>query len=172
MNQEKNHTKRQNFNIAPEQEAQLNWLKDAIGASNNKETILRAIEILVTLKRHLQPGNQLFIHTPKEQIRLLIPELESTYSHQWQYLVERTHPWRRQLYLKGRKLLASTVWQDMKINHMSPSQAAENWNLPVAAIDEVVSYCETHRELLQLEAEEESYRLQQQGVNLEPKIVT
>jgi hypothetical protein len=86
----------------------------------------------------------------------------------WQYLVTRTHPWRRQLYIKGRKLLASTVWQDMIANKMSPEQAAENWDLPLPAIYEVVHYCESHQELLKLEADEERCRLEARGVSLEP----
>lgn len=86
----------------------------------------------------------------------------------WQYLVSRPHPWRRQLYLKGRKLLASTVWQDMLANEMSPQQAAENWDLPFSVICEVILYCESHQELLKLEAEEERYRLEAKGVSLEP----
>ncbi len=43
-NAETVETKRQNFNITPEQEAKLNWLRDAIGAPNTKETILRSID--------------------------------------------------------------------------------------------------------------------------------
>jgi hypothetical protein len=166
-NQETVETKRQNFNITPEQEAQLNWLRDAIGAPNIKETILRSIEVMLTLKRQMRPGTQLFLHTPLGQIRLLIPELEPVRTDEWEYLVARPHPWRRQLYIKGRKLLASSVWRDMITNQMSPEEAADNWNLPIAAIYEAVSYCETHQELLKLEAEEERYRLQEQGVNLE-----
>jgi hypothetical protein len=168
-NAEMVETKRQNFNITSEQEAKLHWLREAIGAPNTKETILRAIELMVTLKRHLRPGSQLFLHTPQGQVRLLIPELESPQTRDWQYLVERPHPWRRQLYIKGRKLLASTVWQDMIANKMTPEEAAENWSLPLCAIHEAVRYCESHTELLKLEAEEERYRLEEQGVSLEPK---
>ncbi len=91
-----------------------------------------------------------------------IPETEN-----WQYLVTRPHPWRKQLYIKGHKLLASTVWQDMITNHMSPEEAAENWDLPLSAIYEVIRYCESHQELLKLEADEERYRLQAKGVSLE-----
>ncbi|OUC14974.1 MAG: hypothetical protein B0A82_09310 [Alkalinema sp. CACIAM 70d] len=87
----------------------------------------------------------------------------------WQYLVPRHHPWRTQLYIKGRKLLASTVWQDMAANQMSPEQAAENWDLPLSAIHEVIRYCESHQELLKLEADEERYRLEVKGVALESK---
>ena len=168
-NPETVETKRQNFNITPEQEAKLNWLRDAIAAPNTKETILRSIDLMVTLKRQMRPGTQLFLHTREGQVRLLIPELESPPTGDWQYLVERPHPWRRQLYIKGRKLLASTVWQDMIANQMSIEEAADNWSLPLAAIEEAIHYCESHQELLKLEAEEERYRLEQQGVSLELK---
>ena len=77
----------------------------------------------------------------------------------WQYLAKRNHPWRQQLYVKGQKLLASTVWQDMITNGMSVKEAADNWDLPLDAIDEVVRYCESYRDLLKLEAEKEAYKL-------------
>ena len=77
----------------------------------------------------------------------------------WQYLAKRNHPWRKQLYVKGQKLLASTIWQDMIANEMSVEEAADNWNLPLDAIDEVVRYCESYRDLLKLEAEKEAYKL-------------
>lgn len=86
---------------------------------------------------------------------------------EWQYLVARPHSWRRQLYIKGRKLLASTVWQDTMANEMSPEQAADNWELPLCVIYEVIRYCENHRELLKMEADEERYRLEQKGFSIE-----
>ena len=88
----------------------------------------------------------------------------------WQYLAKRNHPWRKQLYVKGQKLLASTIWQDMIANEMSVEEAADNWNLPLDAIDEVVRYCESHQDLLKLEADEEHYRLVSKGVSFEPKV--
>ena len=90
------------------------------------------------------------------------PEIEN-----WQYLTARPHAWRKQLYIKGRKLLASTVWQDMTANGMSPEQAAENWDLPLSAIYETINYCQSHQELIKLEADEERYRLEAKGVQLE-----
>jgi uncharacterized protein (DUF433 family) len=77
----------------------------------------------------------------------------------WNYLVARAHPWRKQLYVKGTKLLASLVWQDALANQMSQEQVAENWDLSLAAIDEIWRYCEANRSLIELEAKEESYRL-------------
>ena len=75
----------------------------------------------------------------------------------WQYLAKRNHPWRKQLYVKGQKLLASTVWQDMITNGMSVEAAADNWDLPLDAIDEIIRYCESNQDLLKLEADEEHY---------------
>jgi uncharacterized protein (DUF433 family) len=103
-------------------------------------------------------------------VSAIIQSLQSnSQTEDWQYLVARPHTWRKQLYVKGRKLLASIVWQDMVANQMSPDQVAENWNLPLSAIDEVIRYCETHQELLKLEADEERYRLEEKGVSVEPK---
>ncbi|NWF58494.1 MAG: hypothetical protein HXY43_04070 [Fischerella sp.] len=101
-------------------------------------------------------------------ISAIIQSLQDTsQTENWQYLVARPHPWRKQLYIKGRKLLASTVWQDMIANQMSPEEAAENWDLPLSAIHEAIHYCESHQELLKLEADEERYRLEEKGVSLE-----
>jgi hypothetical protein len=97
---------------------------------------------------------------------MTIPETKT----QWQYLESRPQSWRKQLYLKGRKLRARTVWSDMLVNGDTPQLAADNWDLPLPAIQEVISYCETHRELLQQEAEEEQRYLEERGVALEPPI--
>jgi hypothetical protein len=53
----------------------------------------------------------------------------------------------------------------MIANKMSAEQAAENWDLPLPAIYEVVRYCESYQELLKLEADEE-HRLVTKGVPL------
>ncbi|XGV99847.1 MAG: hypothetical protein ACAF41_13050 [Leptolyngbya sp. BL-A-14] len=103
-----------------------------------------------------------------ELVSAIVRSLQGTTDvEDWKYLVPRPHVWRKQLYVKGRKLLASNVWQDMIVNEMTPEQAAENWDLPLAAISEVIRYCNTHQELLRLEASEERYRLESKGVKIE-----
>jgi uncharacterized protein (DUF433 family) len=104
-----------------------------------------------------------------ELVRAIVKSLQDPPQiENWQFLVSRPHPWRKQLYIKGRKLLAATLWQDMIANHMTPEQAAENWDLPLAAIQEATHYCEFHQDLLKIEAEEERYRLEERGVFLGP----
>ncbi|MFN7216357.1 MULTISPECIES: hypothetical protein, partial [Microcystis] len=89
---------------------------------------------------------------------------------QWQYLEKRPDSWRQQLYLKGRKLRAYTVWSDMLVNGDTILEAADNWDLPLGAIEEVIRYCQTHQSLLQQEAEEEGHYLEERGVVLEPTV--
>ena len=89
----------------------------------------------------------------------------------WQYLESRPHPWRKQLYIKGRRQKAFTVWMDMLVNELTPEEVAESKELPIAAVIEAIEYCESHQELLKQEADEERRRLEAKGISLEPKTV-
>lgn len=163
----KTELKRQNFNITPEQEADINWLKDALDAPSAKEAILWAVRVLITLAQETKRGGKVYLSDETgEKSRLLIPELERLHEDDWTYLVKRPHPWRRQLYVKGRRLPARTVWADMLTNSMTALQAAENWDLPLAAVEEISRYCESNKALLAMEAEEERCRLESGGVEL------
>ena len=163
----KTELKRQNFNITPEQEAEISWLKDAIAASSVKDAILWAVRVITTLARETKQGRVIYVGDESgAKERLLIPELEGSPVGQWTYLVERPHPWRRQRYIKGRRLLASTVWTDMLTNGMSRKEAADNWGLPIEAIDEAIRYCEQNQTLLRMEEEEDRRRLMSKGVEI------
>src|ERR1051325_3014815 len=85
----------------------------------------------------------------------------------WKYLELRPESSKRQLYVKGSRLRAATVWIDMDVNSMTPEKAASNFDLPVAAIDEIIRYCEANEGLIRAEAEEERRSLREAGVELE-----
>ena len=57
----------------------------------------------------------------------------------------------------------------MLVNRLSREQAADNWDLPVEAVDEIVVYCEPNKALLEMEAAEGMRRLEQKGINIEPQ---
>jgi len=161
--------KRQNFNVTPEQEADINWLRDALDAPSAKDAILWAVRVLTTLAQETKRGRRVCLTDEAGQTeRVVIPELERLRAGDWTYLVGRPHPWRRGLYVKGRRLSAYAVWSDMLTNGMSVEEAAENWDLPVDAIDEIVRYCEANRALLAMEADEERRWLEERGVALGP----
>lgn len=86
----------------------------------------------------------------------------------WDYLVQRPHPWRRQLWLKGRNMTVGQFIGVVQANGLTPEAAAADFDLPITAVHEAITYSEEHRELLALEAAEERRRLVEQGYQLEP----
>jgi uncharacterized protein (DUF433 family) len=123
----------------------------------------------MSLQELKEKASQLSVSDRLALLGAIVQSLQSTPEiENWQYLIARPHPWRKQLYIKGRKLLASIIWRDMTANGMSPEQAAENWDLPLSAIYEAIDYCQKHQEILKLEADEERYRLEVKGVQVEP----
>ncbi len=103
-------TKRANFDLSPEQEELLANLRTQLAASGTKEAVLRAIQLTTLLLDEVQQGNRLFVgKSATTAVRLAIPELEAHSHGQWRWLVEHPHSWRRQLWVKGRKLMASAI---------------------------------------------------------------
>jgi hypothetical protein len=149
-------SKRQNFNVTPEEESELNRLREALSASSVKDALLRATRLVLTLTQEVQEGRRLYLADKNgNETRLLLPDIEYRQSGQWKYLTPRPHSWKRQLYVKGRRLTAANVWYDMQANRMTPEEGAENWELPLEAIDEIINYCEANRDLIAMEADEE-----------------
>jgi len=163
--------KRENFDISPEQQAEIACLQELIHAPTRKDTILTAIRWTLQVVAELQKGNDLYIgnQDKKQLTKLMMLGIDTPNISAWKYLVDIAHPWKRQLYVKGRKLPASTVWIGMLVNKLTREQAAENWDIPVEAIDEIISYCENNKVLLEMEAAEEKRRLEQKGISIEPK---
>jgi len=90
----------------------------------------------------------------------------------YRFLTPSAHPWRQQLCVKGRN---QTVGQLVAILHAegwTPEAAAENFELPVAAIYEALDYYHQHRELIEAEAAEERRRLEEKGYALEPQALS
>ena len=97
-------------------------------------------------KARLTPFGRHFGVPPKLLSRCVRPPGSLT------YLVFRPHPWRRQPWVKGTRLLAATVWRDTLTHAMTLQEASDNWDLPLAAVQQAVAWCEAHRDLLDKEA--------------------
>jgi uncharacterized protein (DUF433 family) len=87
----------------------------------------------------------------------------------WNYLMRRPHPWRTQLYIKGRNMTVGQLVSTVLANKLTPERASENLDLPVEAIKEALAYYEENKALIQAEAAEERRRLAEGGYPLEPK---
>ena len=90
----------------------------------------------------------------------------------WQYLVRRQHPWRKQLYVKGRNMTARQLVGSMKANQLDEAAAAADSHLPVEAVREALAYVESNRELLETEAEIERLMLKRGEVARGPQPVS
>ncbi|MGH2444961.1 MAG: hypothetical protein ACRDGD_02850, partial [Candidatus Limnocylindria bacterium] len=85
----------------------------------------------------------------------IIPGLEEALAPRWQWLVARPHPWRRQLAIKGRRLLAGRLARTIETNGWSAERAAKEYDLPVAAVLEAQRYAAEHSDLIAAEEAEE-----------------
>ena len=79
--------------------------------------------------------------------------------NQWKYLESCPESWQEQLYIKGEKIKVSDIYSEMILKKETLEEAAKNRNLPLAAIQEVIEYCQIHRELLKEEAQDKHHRL-------------
>ncbi len=84
----------------------------------------------------------------------------------WKHLVARPHPWRKQLYLKGRNMTVRQLVGGILADRLTEEQAAANWDLPLEAIREALAYAEQNKELLEYETAYERYLSSQRGVRL------
>jgi len=100
--------------------------------------------------------------------KLAVKGAKTASAEEWQYLESRPHRWRKQLYFKDSRLRPFIVWMDMQTNNQTREEAAEDWDLPLEAVDEAISYCERNWELLRAECEAEKQFLIASGVRLEP----
>lgn len=164
-------SRRENFEVTPQQQADIEALQEMLAASSKKDAVLFAVQVALHLASEIRQGNQIFIRDEESHDlkRLVLLGLEKTRSQKWMYLCEHTHAWKRELYVKGRKLPASAVWTTSIANNMTVQETAVDWDIPVKAVEEIFEYCESHRELLEMEAAEELRLLNERGVKVEPE---
>lgn len=84
----------------------------------------------------------------------------------YRFLVPGAHPWRQQLYVKDRNQTVGQLVAILQAEGWMPEEAAENFELPIAAIYEALDYYHQHRELIEAEAAEERRRLEEKGLIL------
>jgi uncharacterized protein (DUF433 family) len=88
------------------------------------------------------------------------------------YLVARPHSWRKQLWLQGRNMTVGQLVATMRANNLSPEDAAEDFGLPLAQVQEALAYYAAHSDLVDAELREEKRLLQAQGYAVEPPVIS
>ncbi len=90
-----------------------------------------------------------------------IPELTAAVrpeATRYRHLVRVPHPWRKQLVLKGRRISVGNLVTQIRANGLEAEQAARDFDLPVAAVNEALENYEREHELIESELAEERRR--------------
>ena|SRR5580700_10787390 len=102
----------------------------------------------------------------------LLEEARETPVEPWKHLVRRRHPWRKQLYVKGRNMTARQLVGAMKADNRSEDETAHDFGLSGEAVREALAYIEQNQELVDAEVEMERTMHKQEGVAGGPQPVS
>lgn len=81
----------------------------------------------------------------------------------YRYLTAKPHPWKKQLFLKGRNMTVGQLISTMQVNNLTIEETAEDLDLPIEQVHEALAYYQTHQALIELEAREAAARLASKG---------
>ncbi|MDQ3688429.1 MAG: hypothetical protein M3406_00040 [Chloroflexota bacterium] len=123
------------------------------------DAVQASLAVFSWVVRQRQAGRRVIAvdadHLPAAFEEPIIPGLEEALAPRWQWLVARPHPWRRQLAIKGRRLLAGRLARTIEANGWSADRAATEFDVPVAAVLEAQRYAAEDTDLLAAEEREE-----------------
>lgn len=89
----------------------------------------------------------------------------------WSHLVSRRHPWKRQLFIRGRNMTVRQLVGTVRANGWDEGEAADAMDLPAEAIREATTYANANEELLVAEAEYERLSLALRGLGSDTRPV-
>jgi uncharacterized protein (DUF433 family) len=87
----------------------------------------------------------------------------------WKHLIYRPHSWRRQLFLRDRNMTVGQLVYTIRAEKYTPEQASEDFDLPIDAIHEALTYYAENRALIEHEVNEERRHAREMGIPLEPE---
>lgn len=87
----------------------------------------------------------------------------------YKFLEPRPGSHYRQLFVRGRNLLAEVVYRaTLGPESRTPNEVAQDYGIPREAVDEAVDYCLHHADLLQHEREDILTDIRQRGLDTPP----
>jgi uncharacterized protein (DUF433 family) len=88
---------------------------------------------------------------------------------QYQYLEPRPRSHYQQLWVKGRHIRAEVLYRlTVGVEPRTPEEVAQDYNLPVEAVQEAIDYAVRNQKVLEAERAREAARMQQLGIDQPP----
>jgi uncharacterized protein (DUF433 family) len=162
------------FDLRPEQVGLLDLLGSRLGSRSRADLLQEAIGALLWFVQEKRAGRKVISVDPSElshlqhAVELAIPSALLASADVYDHLVQRPHPWRRQLSLKGRNMTVGQLVASMRANGWSAERAADEYDLSLAQVQEALAYYAVHQALVDEELREEGRRLRAKGYRLEP----
>jgi uncharacterized protein (DUF433 family) len=157
------------LDLANEQVSLIDALSEQLALRSRADLFQQAFSLFLWAVDEILAGHQV-ISVDSDQIQKIsqykeinIPALQPFTFQGYQYLTARAHPWKKQLFLKGRNMTVGQLISTMQANTLTVEEAAEDLDLPIEQIREAVAYYQTHHTLVDLEAREEAARLAAKG---------
>jgi uncharacterized protein (DUF433 family) len=163
------------LDITTQTDALMDHLQRELSCRSRTDLLLEAFHLLVWITEEIKSGRRIISLDPDDMIEckrykeLISPLFTELKGPTYKYLIRRPHPWRKQMWVKGRNMTVGNLVYTMRTNNLTSQEAAEDLNLPLDAIDESLQYYALNKDLIEIEALEEKRRLQEKGYRLEPQ---
>lgn len=162
------------FNLPAQQVRMLDVLGRKLALRSRADLIQEALGSFVWLTQQRLRGRVIVSIAPEEldklahAVELASPNAAWASDDFYEYLVARPDSWRRQLWLRDRHMTVGQLVAWMTANNLGSEEAAEDFDLPLAQVEEALAYYDTHRGLVDAELREEKGYLQRKGYTVEP----
>lgn len=150
--------RRLSVDLPPDTEAATRAIADRYFRGVTTDAIRASLSLLAWVIDAKREGKRVLAvdrnHVPERFEEPVLPGLEEQLTTNMTWLVRRPHAWRRQLWVKGKRVTAGDLARTVEIEGWTLEHAAEEYDLPVAAIVEAQRYLAANRELVIAEEQE------------------
>jgi len=164
--------RRLSVDLPPETEASTRAIADRYYRGVATDVIRTSLSLLAWVIDAKRAGKRVVAvesdALPESFEEPVLPGLEEQLAPLATWLVERPHPWRRQPWIKGRRIAAGDLARTIEIEGWAPEEAADQFDLPLQAVLEAQRYLGANRELVV--AEERENALATQAATHQPSV--
>jgi uncharacterized protein (DUF433 family) len=160
---EKVPRRRWQVELRPGDERAIEFARTTFGVENESQAGRELLAFWKRIVDAIRDGQVISLHRADDPLALdAFPELTRALrpDSAYDFLVRVAHPWRRQLFVKGRRQTAAQLVADMRANDWDIDRTAAEFDLDRRAVVEALHYCERNQSLIAAEIAEERRRVE------------